>query len=179
MDVTHKYTAKNSLPTYISRQQFNRYIGRHFIYRFGHKWYEIKAEYHEEFDVSKATVDTENGLVPLIEFIYSNTEKPFPEELLKLPTDASVFGYYNNRGETRAAPAALCYQVFGPHDWEMKKYHHESILLPHDRRTLIFRYVNEHLKNLRFGDTNLKISDKPLNAPAKKFVVPDLEFADS
>lgn len=179
VDVTHKYTAANPLPVYISRQQFNKFIGRRFIYHFGHKWYEVRAEYHEEYNVSKATIDTENGLVTLIDFIYSQTEKPFPEELLNLPTDAAVFGYYNNRGETRAAPAALCYQVFGPHDWEMKKYHHESILPPHERRNAIRRYVEKHLKNLRFGDTSLKISNEPLLAPAKKFVVPDLEFANS
>ncbi len=179
VDLTHKYTDINPLPTYLTREQFNKNIGRRFIYHFGHKWYEIKAEYHDEFDVSKATIDTGNGLVTLIDYIYSETDKPFPEELSNLPKDASVFGYYNNRGETRAAPTALCYQVFGSYDREMRKHHHKSKLPPHIRRKLILEYVNKHLKKLRFGDTSLKVSEKPLIAPAKKFFVPDFEFGNS
>jgi len=179
VDVTHKYADKNPLPAKITRQQFNRSIGRRFIYRFGHKWYEVKAEYYDEFDVSTATINTDKGLVTLLDYIYSKTEKPFPRELLNLPMDGAVFGYFNNRGEKRVAPAALCYKVYGPHDGIMQKYHQESILPPPDRRRLILNYVEEHLKNLQFGDTNLKISDAPLKVPAKKFVVPDLEFANS
>lgn len=179
VDVTHKYTDKKPLSAKLTRQQFKLYKGRHFIYRFGHKWYEIRAEYYDDFDVSHATIDTQKGLVTLIDYIYSETDKPFPKELLNLPADTAVVGYTNNRGEKRAAPTALCYQVYGPHDWVMKKYHHESILPPPDRRRLISKYVEEHLTNLRFGDTSLKISDKPLEAPAKKFVVPDFEYANS
>lgn len=179
VDITHKHTSQNSLPTYLSRREFSRLANRHFIYRFGYRWYQIRAEYLDELNVSQSMIDTEKGLVPTIDFIYANTEKPFPKELLKLPTDAAVIGYKNNRGEDRKAPAALCYQVFGPHDRIMKKYHRESILQPGERRSLIHRYVNDHLKDLRFGDTDLKVSVKPLTVPARKFVVPDFEYADS
>lgn len=179
VDITHKYTSRNPLPTYLSRREFSRLANRHFIYRFGHRWYQIKAEYLDEFNVSQSTIDTEKGMVTTIDFIYANTEKPFPKDLLNLPMDAAVIGYFNNRGEDRKAPAALCYQVFGPHDWVMKKHHRESILQPGERRSLIHKYVDEHLKNLRVGDTDLMISDKPLTIPARKFFVPDLEFANS
>jgi hypothetical protein len=154
-------------------------MNRHFIYRYGHKWYQIKAEYLDELNVSQSTIVTEKGMVPTIDFIYSKTEKPFPKELVNLPTDAAVIGYKNNRGEDRKAPTALCYQVLGPHDRIMKKYHHESILQPGERRNLIHRYVNDHLKDLHFGDTDLKVSGKPLTVPARKFVVPDFEYAES
>lgn len=179
VDVTHKYTDKKSLSAKLNRQEFKYFRGRHFIYHFGHKWYEINAEYFDDFDVSHATIDTPKGLVTLIDFIYSETDKPFPKELLNLTSDTAVIGYTNNRGEKRAAPTALLYQVYGPHDSIMKKYHHESILLPSDRRRLISNYVEAHLTNLQFGDTSLKILDKPLEAPAKKFVVPDFEYANS
>lgn len=179
VDITHKHTSQNPLPTYLSRREFSRLANRHFIYRFGYRWYQIRAEYLDELNVSQSMIDTEKGLVPTIDFIYANTEKPFPKELLNLPTDAAVIGYKNNRGEDRKAPAALCYQVFGPHDRIMKKYHRESILQPGERRNLIHRYVNDHLKDLRFGDTDLKVSGKPLTVPARKFVVPDFEYADS
>lgn len=179
VDITHKHTSKNPLPTYLSRREFSRLVNRHFIYHFGYKWYQIKAEYLDQLNVSQSTIDTEKGLVTTIDFIYANTEKPFPKDLLNLPTDAAVIGYHNNRGGERKAPAALCYQVFGPQDRIMKKHHRESILQPGERRNLIHRYVDEHLKDLRFGDTDLKVSSKPLTVQARKFVVPDFEYADS
>lgn len=179
VDITHTHTSRNPLPTYLSRKEFSRLMNRHFVYRYGHKWYQIKAEYLDELNVSQSTIVTEKGLVPTIDFIYSKTEKPFPKELVNLPTDAAVIGYKNNRGEDRKAPTALCYQVLGPHDRIMKKYHHESILQPGERRNLIHRYVNDHLKDLHFGDTDLKVSGKPLTVPARIFVVPDFEYAES
>lgn len=180
VDITHKYTGSNPLPAHLARTQFyNRYKNRHLIYRFGHQWFEIKAEYSDQLNVSESTIDTEDGLMTTIDFINSRTKKPFPEDLLNLPTDASVIGYFNNRGEDRKAPAALCYQVYGSHDRVMKDHHQKSALKPDKRRNLIHEYVQTHLKNLRFGDTDLEISDKPLNAPARKFVVPDYEYGNS
>lgn len=179
IDITHKHVSQTPAPTYLSRKEFSRLEKRHFIYHFGYRWYEIKADYLDQLNVSESTIDTQDGLVPTLDYIYENSEKPFPQELVNLPTDASVIGYHNNRGEPRKAPAALCYKVFGPHDWIMKKHHHKSILPSPVRRELIQKYHDEHFNDLYFGDTGLKVSEKPLIIPARKFVVPDFEFANN
>lgn len=179
VDVTHRHTSIRPLPTHLKREDFSRWENRYFIYRYGYKWYQIKAGFLSELNVSETMIKVEDELISLLDYIGSKTDKPLPAELLNLPPNAAVIGYRNNRKEVREAPAALCYQVFGPHDAIMKKYHQEAILSPDQRRPLIHKYVQKHLKNLRFGNTNLKISEHPLTIPARKFVVPDLEFANN
>lgn len=179
LDIAHKYVDKQSLPVYLSRQEFRRLGNRHLIYHFGHKWYEIRPEFLDELNVSESTIDTENGVVSLIDYLYSNTEKPLPEELVELPPDACVLGYKNNRSEQRGAPAALCYRVYNSSDRIMKKLHRQSILTPEERRRLIHSFVRDYLKSLKFGNTEMRISDRALSAPSRKFFVPDFEYADS
>lgn len=178
VDVTHKYIEKNPLPTYLSRQDFRRLGNRHLIYHFGHKWYEIKPEFLDELNVSESTIDTPAGIVSLIDYIYAETAKPFPNEITELPNDASVLGYKNNRGEHRGAPASLCYRVFHSRDRVMKKLHRRSVLNPEERRRTIHSFAQDHMKHLRFGNTRVEISQKPLGAPSRKFFVPDIELGN-
>jgi hypothetical protein len=178
VDVSHKYVEKRPLPVHLSRQDFRRLGNRHLIYHFGHKWYEIRPEFLDELNVSESTIDTPEGIVSLIDFIYKQTQKPFPDEIAELPNDASVLGYKNNRGEQRGAPAALCYRVYNSRDRVMKKLHRRSVLDPEERRRAIHSFVRENLKSLRFGRTKVEISEKALAAPSRKFFVPDIEFGN-
>lgn len=179
VDVAHKYLSATPLPVYMSERAFRRWRGRHYIYHFGHRWYEIKAEYLDELNATEYQISEDGEQTSLIDFIYQNTPPPAPRELVNLPSDASTIVYRNNRKEERGAPAALCHLVYRPHDREMRRLHRFSIMEPHARRHLIHKYVREHLSRLRFGDTKLQVSDRPLSAPARKFIVPDYEFGNS
>ncbi|MEQ1763862.1 MAG: Piwi domain-containing protein, partial [Pyrinomonadaceae bacterium] len=178
VDVAHKYVSEYPAPPRLTRRDFKGLDRRHFIYRFGHDWFEIRADFLDDLNISESTVDTDDGLISTLEFIYKHTDKPFPDELIKLPTDGSAMGYRNNRGEVRRAPSGLAYLVYGPHDRIMKKLHRHSILEPAERRRLIRQFVADHLSKLEFGNTRLQIANKPLDAPSRKFFVPDYEYGD-
>lgn len=179
VDVAHKYISARPLPMYLSEREFRRWRDRHYIYHFGHDWYEIKAEYVDALNVAEYQISDDEEKISLVDFIYQKTNAPAPRELVNLPSDASTVVYHNNRGEERGAPAALCYLVYRTRDREMKKLHRFSIMEPQARRELIHKYVREHLGSLKFGDTRLRVSDRPLLAPARKFLVPDYEFGNS
>lgn len=176
VDVKHKYVSTQPLPHTLSRDEFPRWKDQQCIYHYGHRWYQIQLAALSDYDVVGHEVLRDGKWVPLLDFIINESKKPLPPELANLPTDTSVVLYYNNRNEERAAPTLLCYPTYGTEDQIASKLHRRSIMPPHLRRQLVCAFVKKHLKDLRFGDTQIELSAQPTAVPSRMFQVPDLKF---
>lgn len=179
VDVRHKVVGREPLPMHLTRDAFRAWRGRHCIYRYGHKWYDIQLHEFSDLNASEESIRVGDKMVPLLEYVVSASQKPIPEELARLAHDASVVYYQNNQGESRSAPAGLCYPVFDTNGEEARRQHGGTILRPHARRERIRRYAGQYLQNLRFGDVTVRIAAEPSRIPQKMFFVPDLEFGNS
>lgn len=179
VDLRTKYVGSQPLPMHATREAFRKWKGHHCVYHYGHSWYDIRVEELADLTVSQMLVPYQGRQVSLLDFITANSQKPLPQELASLPHDASVVHYSNNKRESRAAPAALCYPVFDTQSDQVKRNHGRAIARPEQRRAAIFRFVNGYLRQLRFGGLMLKVGAKPLTVPTRMFQVPDIEFGNS
>jgi hypothetical protein len=179
LDVANKFVSARPLPVTLLRNHFGRVKGRHYIYHYGYLWHEIPAESLSELSVVEYLVQDGNKKIPLLEFICKMSGKPLPAELAQLPAETSVICYRNKQGAGRAAPTTLCYQVYAPHDAEMRSMHRRSIIPPDERRKFINEFASRHLhQRMKLDGCDLMISLKPLPAPVKMFQVPDIEFGN-
>ena len=178
VDVKNKFIGTRPLFSHITRDQFRRWKRRHFIYHYGHQWYDIQATELDDLNVTEHQVRRDGEYVTLLDYIVDASRKPIPQELAQLPHDAAVVHYQNNTGESRAAPAALCYPVYDTQEPEVQRFHHTTILPPAERRELIHRFVRQYVQNLRFGGTSVTTSATPLTVPRRMFVVPDFRFGN-
>jgi hypothetical protein len=181
VDTTTRFVARHPLRDHWTRDQFVPLKGSSFIYHYGYQWYQIKAGNLSDLNVAEHKVpEHRNGgkLVPLLEFIHQESEKPLPPEVANLAHDASVILYRNNRNEERAAPTSLCYRLYDTHDNEVASLQRKAILNPFPRRMTVRNFVFEHLQSLRFGTTRLQVAGDPILTDRKIFRVPDLEFGN-
>lgn len=176
VDARHKMVARSPLPVRLTRSEFRRYRGQHCIYRFGHRWYDVQLHEYSDLTVTETRVPDGDEELSLIDYILRISQKPLPRELADLPHDASVIHYLTNQGQTRSAPAGLCYPVIDTQGAEAGRSHRETILHPFERREFISQFVSQHLQNLRFGNTQVQVSPKPVLVPQRMFMPPDIEF---
>jgi len=179
VDVCNKFVGIAPLPVHLTLSEFRKWRGRHCIYHYGHKWYEIRLQELADLSASEFLVPRGSDKLPLLEYITVESQKPIPQELATLPHDASVVLYLNNQEQLYGAPSGLCYPVHGTHEGEGSGLHASSILRPHERRAMIHRFVSQYLRSLHFGDATLRLSVKPVLVPQKMFVLPDYEFGNS
>ncbi len=178
--IANKYVSRRALPAHLHRNECERWKKKHFIYHYGHRWYEIRAEGLSDFNATEYRVTTKDGRRPtLLEFAAEESKKPIPLELSRVEHDCSVLLYYNNRAEERGALSGLCYRVYGPHDVETKKLHSHSIQPAGERRSMAVSFARRYLSRLNFGDTTLEIETEPLAVPTRTFTMPDFRFGNS
>jgi hypothetical protein len=176
--VASKYVGRRPLPMCISRDQFEQWRGRHFVYHFGHQWYEIRAAGLSDLNVMQYPIPIEGGWQPLLEYVVQKSRKPIPPELAGVSCNASVINYLDNQNSERGAPAALCYQVYGAHDRGMEQLQRKSLIPPYARRSLTLDFVKNYLTRLWFGKVKLHVNTKPIEIPAQMFSVPDFKFGN-
>ena len=176
VDVKHAYASETPLPVGLTRREFRRWQGSRCIYHYGLDWYKIRLDDLSDLNVSEETIERDGLPVSLLEWIGLECAKPMPQEVAHLPQNAAVVHYRNNRGETRGAPAALCYPVFSTDDCRTQSLQRQTILAPGERRSRIHGFVRDHLQNVRFGDIRIRISRTPETARPRMFRVPDLLF---
>lgn len=179
VDACNKIVSTSPLPTHLSLSQFRAWRGRHCIYHFGHRWYEIQLRELSDLKASEYLVPLQDRQLPILEYISAESQKPIPQELANLPHDASVALYMNNQEQLYGAPSGLCYVVQGTNENGASAFHNTTILKPHERRVTIHRFVTQYLRSLRFGDTTLRLSSTPEKVPQKMFLLPDYEFGHS
>lgn len=179
VDVTRCYVGEQPLSARLTREEFfRRWRGRHFIYHYGYNWYEIQAEGISDFTVSELIVQKNGKSTTLQSYIMEESKKPLPPELANLSPEAAVIFYRDNRGQEKAAPAPLCYPVYGTDHPAVARHHNSSQLPPHVRRRLIHHYVKRYLCRLTFGPTVLRVDTRPLLIPSRIFPVPDFQFGN-
>jgi hypothetical protein len=178
VDVANKYVRSQPLPAHMTRQEFRPYKGKHCIYHYGHRWYEIQLREYEDVSVSEYQIGENGARSSLLEFISRESQKPISQELAQIPTDASVILYTTNQGQMRAAPAALCYPVLDSAD-TARNNRPNALLKPADRFGETGRFVDRYLRNLRFSAMSLQVGQYPLRIPHKMFLLPDYEFGNS
>jgi hypothetical protein len=174
--VANKYVGRHPLPAYITLDDFDEWRNRHFIYHFGHLWYEIRAAGLSDMNVMQYPIPVAGGWMPLLEYVVDQSRKPIPPELTQVPDDGAVISYLDNRRDERGVPAALCYQVYGAHDQGMEQLHRKSLIPPYARRALTSSFVRQYLTKLRFGQSHLNVNPEPVTAQARIFNVPDFKF---
>lgn len=176
VDVKHAYASETPLPVCLTRREFRRWQGAHCIYHYGLDWYKIRLDDLSDLNVSEETIERDGSQVTLLEWIGLECAKPLPQEVTRLPQNAAVVHYRNNRGETRGAPAALCYPVFSTDDGRTQLLQQRTILPPAERRSRIHGFVRDHLQSVRLGDIRIRISKTPESVRPRRFSVPDLLF---
>jgi len=179
VDACNKIVSTNPLSIQLSLPEFRAWRGRHCIYRFGHRWYEIQLRELSDLKASEYLVPVHDGKLPILEYISAESQKPIPQELANLPHDASVVLYMNNQEQLYGAPSGLCYAVQGTNENGASSFHSTTILKPHERRAAIHRFVGQYLRSLRFGASTLQLSPTPEKVPQKLFLLPDYEFGHS
>ena len=178
VDVRSKFLRTQPIPARLDRLAYREFDGKHCVYRYGHRWYEIRLDGLSDLTVSEEEIDRGPNTISLLEYITNECRKPLPADLAALPHDASVLRYRNNRGEDRGAAAGLCYPVCDNQQEVARRLHSRAIVAPDSRHAMINLVVRRYLKNLRFKDVVLRVGDRPERVPRKKFVVPDVEFGN-
>ena len=177
VDTRSKYVDRFPLPTKISREEFReKYKGLKCLYEYGNTWYEIKIRGFNSLNVSE--VEYPKGM-SLFEHIHKKAGSRKSQNLRALPKDCSVLVYYTSLGQPRNVPSGLCRLTYGTNHPDVKPFHPMTIKPPHMRRREIQFIVNEYLRRLTFGSTNIILSDNPLIADANRIEIPDLEFGNN
>lgn len=179
IEPTRKFVLSQPLPSHLTRDRFAPYKGKHFVYHFGHRWYEIKAEELHDLNASEYKYQRGTSTVSLIDDLRSQTGKPHPKELADLSNDTSVIFYRDNSHNLKGVPSSLCYLVPDSEDPTVSDLHDRSILGPQKRREEIKRIQNRFLDKIQFGTTNLLSVKTPFMVPKKLFQVPDFEFGNN
>ena len=108
IDISSKYASNRPLPFNLDRDKFERFKGKHCIYHFGHRWYDVRLAYLADENVSGYLIPEGNRLIKLNDYIIEKSDKPIPPELANLRHDSSVVMYKNSTGIDCAVPAPLC-----------------------------------------------------------------------
>ena len=63
VDATHKMVARDPLPMHLTRDEFRPWQGRHCIYHYGHKWYDIQLSEFSDLNVSQELIPLDDKMV--------------------------------------------------------------------------------------------------------------------
>ena len=178
VDVRSKFLRTEPIPVRLDRLGYRRFDGKRCVYRYGHRWYEIRVDGLSDLTVSEEEIYRGAKSISLLEYITDQCRKPLPGDLAALPHDASVLRYRNNRGEDRGAAAGLCYPVCDNQQEVARRLHSRAIVAPDSRHAMINLVVQRYLKSLRFKEVVLRVGDRAERVPRQRFVVPDIEFGN-
>lgn len=171
VDARLKFVSTGSLPANLSRHDFRPLQGGHFVYRYGPRWLDIRAELLTGSPAERLSFrDDDGSIVNLASHIKKLTNGRHD------PTGSGVVKYYNNRGDERMAPLTLCHLVHDTESDRVKRIFHRAIPSPSDRRAAIVAFVSQRLKHLRLGDTVITVDPSPAKISTARFSVPDAEF---
>ncbi|MDO1449553.1 hypothetical protein Q0590_24970 [Rhodocytophaga aerolata] len=179
VEITKRYAVRTPLPPFITRSEFDQVKDNHFIYHYGHTWYEVHAHELSDLNAAEYRYKREDGVwTNVIEDLHRQAGSTMPPEVSQLPDDVALLIYSNNRGEERRIPAGLCYRVLDTEDPLVGKLHQHSIIAPFNRRKNAYVVRNKYFKQLRYGDTLLHIDNKAIQVDKKVFAFPDQELGN-
>lgn len=180
VEITCKYVEKAPLPAKLTRDDFNRLKGNHFIYHYGNLWYEVHPDEWSDLHAAdyKYRRDSDGQWTTVMADLYRQSGPSMPPEVLQLPDDAALLTYCNNRNEERRIPAGLCYRVLDTDDPLVGKLHQQSIIPPFERRRKALVVRRNYLSKLRYGGIRLDVAETPIRVEKRLFTFPDQLFGN-
>lgn len=183
--LTKKYVSEKPVGRYINRTQFDELPKKgkdksHYVYHYGNNWYEVRIDEYSEQNASQCRYNrpSDGKKVTVLEDLRDSFNgRNMPPEIANLPDDVSLLIYRNNKKEIRRVPAALCYRVYDTD--EIGTLHEKSIINPFHRRRIANIVKKNYLKQIKFGQTFLKISDTPFVDEMQVFDFPDQQFGNN
>lgn len=180
VDITKKYVSRKPLKAQLSKNEFN-HIKRNkkrLIYRYGKTWFEIKPDELSPLGISRYRFKRGDTSLTLLEDIRQVYNGSMPPGIAKLADSASVLIYRNKNADMqpKGAVAAMCYITYDTEDYEVRGLHRKSIIAPFYRRRKSRIVAKKFLSNLKFGNTEIKLSSNPLKFDLNTFKMPNLRF---
>ena len=177
VDAKHAYVSSVPLSPRMTRKDFSIHRLKHFVYHYGHQWYEVRLAEWNENDVMHELIPDGDRTLPLYEYIHEKSQKPLPKELVNLPKDCSVAAYFNGRNQRCTVPTALCYSILDT-EGSAGRVHGRTVMPPGQRHGLIQRMVDAHLRTLKHDDKPITLSKFSERIQRRLFPVPDLRFGN-
>lgn len=175
VDTERKYVARKPLPAIIKRNDFGKYKGLNCMYEYGRSWYEIKIEALNDLPCDELPLPDGSTLYENVVQQFGHRKSPL---FSAMPKNCSVLMYKTSSGAQRNAPSGLCRRTYTTEHPEIKNLHSRSIKPPISRRAEIQFVTDQYLRNLTFGDVQLKLSEKPTSSSHLWFDIPKLRFAN-
>lgn len=176
IDTRSKYVARHPLPTNIANNDFRKIKGSNCLYQYGDYWYEIRIAGLNNLKCQEVLLPDGTNLFDNVHKMAGNYKTP---ELMALPRDCSVLIYYTKHNEPRNMPSGLCKLTYRTNHPQIKRYHHLTIKPPAVRHSEITFIVDNYFRNLKVGDTTIKLSDKPYLVNETIIDFPDIEFGNN
>jgi hypothetical protein len=180
VDVTKKVVNPFPLPPRISSKEFYElYKGKHFLYKFGDNWYVIRLDDFEDLKSNQYSYfNKDNEEVILINEVRKSTFLPHSKDLANLPEDGSVLLYYTATGEPKAVVSGLCYEIIGNEDDEGGQVHREAIMKPFKRKKAINWFRENFLRHLMFGAQKIILQPNLHKVDCEFLPFPDLSIGE-
>lgn len=180
VEITSKYVEKSPLPAHLTRDEFDRLKGNHFIYHYGHSWYEVHPQEWSDLNATdyRFRRDSDGQWTTIVADLHRQSGQSMPPEVAQLPDDVALLTYCNNRNEERRIPAGLCYRVLDTDDPLVGRLHEQSIISPFQRRRKTHIVRRNYLSKLSYGGIRLNVADKPIQVEKRLFTFPDQLFGN-
>jgi hypothetical protein len=181
LDITNKYVDKSWFLSRVDEQDIARYRMRHFLYHFGHQWYQVQLLGTTEHSIQEQMFQNER--TSEMEYVYQYTKKQCcktpPYWILNLDKDSPAIIYRHPGSEKqRYGAAALCKLMYSTKDLMDSKLHRNTILSPQKRFQKIEGVVRKLFQNAALDGTHIYLSKKPLEVTPRVFSVPDQLFGN-
>lgn len=161
-------------------EDWRSWIGRHFVYEFGHRWYFIQLKNVEKKTIAEAQfVDQRSGATTnLFDYLDDRWKDRKPERLQMLTQDdlAVTYGSPTQQGE-RYAAASLIRLRYKTNEEPAQDHHRETIVDADNRmgdlQTIIRKYLDGKVK---LEGIPLNVTDQPASIPYRVFSIPSQRF---
>ncbi len=164
----------------IAGEDWRAWIGRHFVYEFGNRWYFIQLKNVEKKTIMDAQfADPRTGeTTNLFDYINDMWKGRKPERLQRLAQDdlAITYGSPTQQGEKYAA-ASLIRLRYKTNEEPAQNHHKETIVDAQDRMDDLERVIEKYLDGkAKLEGVSLKIDAQPALVPYRTFSIPSQRF---
>lgn len=161
-------------------EDWRSWIGRHFVYEFGLRWYFIQLKNVEKKTIAEAQfIDPRSSVTTnLFDYLNDRWKDRKPEHLQLVTRDdlAVTYGSSTQQGEKYAA-ASLIRLRYKTNEEPARNYHKETIIDAEDRFHYLQKIIRKYLNGkVRLAEIPLSITDQPASIPYRVFSIPSQLF---
>lgn len=183
IDITYKYVDPRWLTELANDgSEISEYVNRHFVYHFGHDWYQIqlikatgKTVRDQEF-THRRTGKTFN----LFDYIMQEHGKDRLPYIQSLDPRSPAILYRDPGSKIESyGAAALCKLIYPTEAPKVKTIHFQSIQPPNKRFAEVSKIVQRHFANAELNGKPICLKAEPFQAEHRFFPVPDQLFGNN